>query len=145
MAETKVCKSDEWLINHTKPCSVGSNVMNTYSRDTSTGKLVKTGEVDLEEQANAASVGCGVYGIIDRIQRGSNVDLPTPTDLQYGDMTGASEIYAADSLAAQQKLQSLQKTQNETQEKVDDTATKLEKALSEIEALKAQLSGGENK
>lgn len=138
----KMKASKSWEESHSVAANAGSKIMMTFTRDTATGRLVKTGEIDLSEQADAAALGCGVYGIIDRIQRGSNVvDLPSPSDGQFADLSGAGEIYAADSLAATKKLQDLQKTQNETAEKVDDTNSKLEQALAEIAALKEQLKG----
>ena len=124
-------------------CS-GDPIAKVYVRDNSSGALVENGEINLQEQADAASVGCGVYGIIDRIAKGANVSLASPSNLQFGDFSSANEVYAAESLQAIENLKQQQSNSDEVNKAQED---KLASAFSQIEELKAQLEslkkGGE--
>lgn len=131
-----------WLIMAQKVCKKlvatcsGEPVAKVFVRDDSSGALVENGEINLQDQADAASVGCGVYGIIDRIAKGANVSLASPSNLQFGDYSAANEVYAAESLQAIENLKQQQSNSDEINQAQED---KLASAFSQIEELKAQI------
>lgn len=136
MDEKKLFNEDLWIKNHTVCNHSGVAVQGIFEKVD--GKIQKTGEHNLQDEANAAAVGCGVYGIIDRLTRGAHVDVAPADSLLYGDCTGLSEATTSDALAhAQAKLAEAVKHSEEVSQSVDD---KLAKALEEINLLKEALS-----
>lgn len=119
-------------------CS-GSPIQKTYTMNEK-NELVETGERNLQEEYDAAAVGSGVYGIIDRIARGAIVELPQYSEGQYLDISGMSDNTAAKSLAAAKNSNEFLLQQAEAYKKAQsETDDKLAQALKEIAELKARL------
>ncbi|QCS36544.1 hypothetical protein [Capybara microvirus Cap3_SP_449] len=123
-------------------CSSGSRKEDILEYD-SKHKLVKTGERDLQEEYDAAAVGVTPYECIERLARGQGIGVVTKeiTDDNYGDFTGIYDRTHADLIQAQEALRKYS-DELQAKEKIAKEQTELEKALAEIEVLKAKL--GEN-
>lgn len=105
--------------------------------------LIKTGEKNLQEEMNAASVGCDVYGIIDRIMKGSMIEPPAPMEGQFLDVSGMSSMTAGEAFAASERLKAyaldLQNKEIEETGKDVDLNQQLNDALAQVEELKKKL------
>lgn len=144
MDKTTVSNEQPKKVDIHRICScAGSAVQKIYTMDDK-NQLVESGERNLQEEANASAVGCGVYGIIDRIARGAAVQLPDYSDGQYLDLTGMSDNTAAQALnAAKNSNEFLIKQAEATKKAQAETDDKLAQALKEIAELKAKLGGNQ--
>lgn len=117
----------------------GKAIVDVHEWDKDGKHLIKTGERNLQEEYNAAAVGTGVYGIIDRILKGSAVEPPAPSEGQYLDISGMSGMTTGEAYRATGRLTQFAIKEEPQEAPSEDVASKLEAALAEISELKKKL------